>query len=155
MSEFDISNIKKVFLAEDDADDFYFFNSALLSLSKSVDVVRTADGVMLLSLLESSLKPDIIFIDLNMPFKDGLGCLKAIKSNRKYSFVPVIMFSSSSSATDIDACYDNGADFYFVKSASFSSLVEQFKKLFASNYFINNIRPSRENFVFNGNAVAL
>lgn len=147
MNEFNTSRIKRIFIAEGDSDFFYFFNSAILSVSKSANVLRTADGVMLLSLIESSVKPDIIFLDLNTPFKDGICCLKAIRSNEKTKSTKVVMFSSSGLANDIDACYNNGADFYFIKPTSFLSLVQQFKNLLVNEYFIKNIKPPRENFV--------
>lgn len=154
MKEFNISDIKRIFIAEDDADFFYFFNSAILSLSKTVDVLRTADGVMLLSLIESSARPDIIFLDLNMPYKDGLCCLKAIRSNEKYKYTKVIMFSSSDCTNDIDSCYNSGADFYCIKPSCYSSLVQQFKNLFVNDHFVNNVRPPRENFVLKYNYTA-
>jgi len=151
MNEFNTSRIKRIFIAEGDSDFFYFFNSAILAVSKSVNVLRTADGVMLLSLIESSVKPDIIFLDLNMPFKDGIRCLQAIRSNEKTKQTKVVMFSSSGLTNDIDACYNNGADFYFIKPTSFLSLVEQFKNLLVNEYFIKNIKPPRENFVLFNN----
>src|SRR3712207_2532049 len=105
----DSSCIKKIFVAEDDADFFYFFNSAIVTLLTSVNVLRTSDGVMLSSLIESSVQPDIIFLDLHMPFKSGLSCLKDIRSNARYNSTKVVMFSSSDNTTDIDTCYNNGA----------------------------------------------
>lgn len=151
MNEFNTSRIKRIFIAEGDSDFFYFFNSAILAVSKSVNVLRTADGVMLLSLIESSVKPDIIFLDLNTPFKDGICCLQAIRSNEKTKQTKVVMFSSSGLTNDIDACYNNGADFYFIKPTNFLSLVEQFKNLLVNEYFIKNIKPPRENFVLFNN----
>lgn len=148
-------DIRKIFVAEDDADFFYFFNSAILSsLSGSVDVLRTADGIMFLSLIESSIQPDIIFLDLNMPFKNGISCLKAIRNNETYKTTKVVMYSSSDYLSDIDSCYNNGADFYIIKPTSFSSLVEQFKNLLMNDYFVNNNRPPRESFVLNNGAIA-
>jgi len=150
MAQFDSSNIKRIFVAEDDPDFFYFFNSAILSsLSTPVDVLRTADGVMFHTLIESSTKPDVIFLDLNMPLKNGISCLKAIRSNEIYKLTKVVICSSSDFIEDIDNCYLNGADFYFIKPGCFSTLVQQFKKLFGSHYFINDSRPPRENFVLN------
>lgn len=147
MNEFNTLSIKRIFIAVNDPDFFYFFNSAVLSVFTSVDVLRTTEGVMLLSLMEFSALPDIIFLDLNIPFKNGISCLTAIKSNEKYNSAKVVMFSSSGNTDDIDKCYDNGADFYLINSTSLSSVAQQLKKIFTNEYFINDIKPPRENFV--------
>lgn len=68
------ANIKKILLAEDDDDDFNVFNSAILSISSSVEILRTKNGIMFSSLLETSIKPDVIFLDINMS-RPELGCL--------------------------------------------------------------------------------
>lgn len=151
MNKFNTLSIKRIFITVSNPYIFYFFNSAILSVFKQVEVLRTTDGVMLLSLIESSALPDIIFLDVNMPFKNGICCLKTIRSDEKYKSTKMVMFSSMNYTNDIDNCYDNGADFYFIGPAGFSSFVQQLKNLIANDDFINNIRPARQNFVINNN----
>lgn len=151
MNKFNTLSIKSIFIAVNDPDLFYFFNSAILSVFKSVDVLRTTDGVMLLSLMEFSAIPDIIFLDLNIPFKKGISCLKAIRSNEKYTSVQVVMFSSAGNTDDIDRCYDKGANFYLISPKSLSFAVQQLKNLLKNEYFINNRRPPREDFIVDSN----
>ncbi|MDB5250707.1 MAG: hypothetical protein JWQ40_5101 [Segetibacter sp.] len=141
--------IKKILLAEDDDDDFYLFNSAILSICGSLEILRSNNGAMLSSLMETSKKPDIIILDINMPFKNGILCLREIKGNPRLSSIKVVMYSTSGSNKDIDTCYKYGADFYLVKPISYASIVQQFKDLFSNEYFLTNQRPPREKFVLN------
>lgn len=141
-----ISKIRNVLLAEDDDDDFFLLNAALLSISDKLHIVRTKNGVMLSSLLETNLKPDLIILDLNMPFKSGLLFIKEIKS-KVAAGIKLIIYSTSSSRIDIEKSYENGADFYLVKPSDYNSTIEQFRSLFGNPNFWNSDRPSREEFV--------
>ncbi|HEX8357368.1 MAG TPA: response regulator, partial [Segetibacter sp.] len=91
------ANIKKIFLAEDDDEDFNLFNAAILTIKSSIQVMRIKNGIMFSSLIETSLKPDIIILDLNMPYKNGLMCLQEVKSKQHLKSVKVIIYSTSSS----------------------------------------------------------
>jgi CheY-like chemotaxis protein len=139
--------IKRILLAEDDDDDFNLFNSALLSLYSSIEVLRTKNGIMLSSLIETSIIPDIIVLDLNMPFKNGATCLQEIKSKEHLKEIKVIIYTTSGNTKEIEACYNAGADFYLVKPVSFPSIIQQFNDLFNNQYFITNTRPPRNQFV--------
>lgn len=147
MNQVDRQSIHNVVFAEDDEDFFYFFKAALISLCKSIKVWRTENGVMLLSLIQTSIKPDIIFLDLNMPLKNGLECLEEIKSRKQYEGTKVIMCSSAADKEQIDKCYDRGADYFFIKPNSTKRLVSLFKNLFNDSCFHENVRPPRESFV--------
>jgi CheY-like chemotaxis protein len=138
----------KIFLVEDDEDDFYFFNLALSSLGGSYQLLRAPDGVMFCSLIQTTMDIDVIFLDINMPYKDGVACLKEIRSMEAYNSIKIVMYSTSDNVKDIDRCYSMGADFYLVKPSCDSSASQQLKDLFENNYFIRNIKPPREEFVF-------
>ena len=148
------ANIKKIFLAEDDDEDFNLFNAAILTIKSSIQVMRIKNGIMFSSLIETSLKPDIIILDLNMPYKNGLMCLQEVKSKQHLKSVKVIIYSTSSSLRDIENCYASGADYYLVKPDNYHSIIQQFKDLFSNEYFINNVRPPRNRFVFNSNLLS-
>jgi CheY-like chemotaxis protein len=115
---------KKIFLAEDDADDRMFFEDVLKEVSISTNLVMADDGVELMSVLEETVPPppDIIFLDLNMPRKNGFECLKEIRQTDKLSKIPVIIFSTSDNAQAIDKTYSLGANFYMQKPRSFALL---------------------------------
>jgi CheY-like chemotaxis protein len=66
--------------------------------------------------------PDVIFLDINMPHKNGIECLSEIKQNKKLKNLPVIMFSTSNSRDKIGMVFKNGADVYIHKPSDFSQL---------------------------------
>lgn len=147
--ELPLLKIKNILMAEDDDDDFNLFNAALLSLYSSVNVLRTENGIMLTSLLETSLKPDVIFLDINLPFKSGFICLQEIRNNVATSDIKVVMYSTSNNEADVYKSYQLGANFYLVKPYTYPMIVRQFHHLFTNRYFITNTRPPIDNFLIN------
>lgn len=139
--------IKKILLAEDDDDDFNLFNSAISYLSNSIEVLRTKNGIMLSSLIQTAIRPDLIILDINMPFKSGILSLQEIKKNPRLDSIKVIMFSTSGNIKDIDNCYTNGADFYLIKPMTYKAIIKQFEELFSNECFLSNTRPPRHKFV--------
>lgn len=117
-----IPSYKHIMLADDDRDDIELFQSAVKECSLNIKVSAAGDGQMLIELLVKESVPDFIVLDLNMPRMNGFDCLIAIRKNRKYNGVPVIIFSTSSSQKDIDYCLSNGANYYAVKPSSFNNL---------------------------------
>src|SRR5688500_2039708 len=106
--------IQTIFIADDDSDDELLFRHALAEVEPSIKLEATKDGNELLSLLQN-LKPDMLFLDLDMPTKNGLECLKAIRSNTVYIDLPIIVFSSTSRKANIDVAYEMGANLFFIK----------------------------------------
>lgn len=118
---------KIIYLAEDDEDDRILFLEALRELHPEIAVKVSEDGQELLNNLHKreSVKPEIIFLDINMPRKNGFECLKEIRSREKgFSGVKIIMFSTSSSTLHIELSHRLGADYYAVKPGSFQELKE-------------------------------
>jgi len=87
----------KILLADDDKDDRFFFEKALNEISVVSSLATVHDGEQLLEYLSENAKnlPDVIFLDLNMPRKNGFECLTEMKENKKLKHIPVIMFSTS------------------------------------------------------------
>ena len=83
-----------VLLAEDDDEDYFIFSLAIKELSIKVVLTRAENGDILLQLLDEK-DPDIVFLDLLMPCKDGRTCLKEIRANKKYDTVPIVVYSNS------------------------------------------------------------
>jgi CheY-like chemotaxis protein len=71
---------------------------------------------------ESFRLPDVHFLDINMPRKNGIECLSEIKRNTKLKDIPVIIFSTSNSKDKIGVVFKSGADVYIHKPGDFSQL---------------------------------
>jgi CheY-like chemotaxis protein len=87
----------KILLAEDDADDRFFFAKALNELSIDTHLTMVHDGEALMEYLIKHLNnlPDALFLDLSMPRKSGFECLTEIKDELQLIGLPVIMFSTA------------------------------------------------------------
>ena len=92
-----MSNFIRVLLADDDLDDCDLFKTALteLPVNAHLEVVYNGDQLLNELKLESVQLPDILFLDLNMPRKNGAECLEDIKSSDRLKKIPIIIFSTS------------------------------------------------------------
>ncbi|GAA4141882.1 hypothetical protein GCM10022250_43880 [Flavobacterium chungbukense] len=113
------------------------FLDAVEDLNLPAAVKAACDGQELLNTLEKTADrlPDIIFLDINMPIKNGFDCLAEIR-NRKDALkeVKIIMLSTSKNADNIELCYTLGADFYAVKPSSFQGLKDLLQKVFEMDW---------------------
>ena len=83
-------------LADDDNDDCMLFQEALTELALSVDLSVVNDGEQLMNYLKQHQNfSGIVFLDLNMPRKNGLECLTEIKMNEQLKKIPIIIISTS------------------------------------------------------------
>jgi CheY-like chemotaxis protein len=62
-------------------------------------------------------RPDLIFLDLNLPRKDGREVLAEIKGDAGLKRIPVVILTTSRAESDITSCYDLDANCYVVKPA--------------------------------------
>ena len=121
-----------IYLADDDEDDRILFLDAVEELNLPVSVVQTVDGNDLINTLNKAEQlPEIIFLDINMPCKNGFECLKEIRNNYgNLKKVKIIMLSTSSSSIHIKISYKLGADFYAVKPGTYQGLKELLTRIF-------------------------
>lgn len=142
----------RVLLADDDLDDCSLFKEVLDGIgSKSpISFSTVSDGFQLMQLLETKKRlPHILFLDLNMPRKNGFDCLEELKRNEKYKSMAVIIFSTSFNPDIISMLYQNGAHFYIQKPSKFSDLKKAIQKALALTLERKFIRPDKDKFVVN------
>jgi CheY-like chemotaxis protein len=86
-----------ILLAEDDQDDRDFFNKVLNEIPIPTHLTTVYDGEQLMDYLykNSEHLPDVLFLDLNMPRKNGFECLCEIKEDENLKHLLVVMFSTS------------------------------------------------------------
>ena len=126
------SPILNILLADDDADERYFFEIALKELQIATKLKTVPDGERLMEYLSQNPDnlPDVLFLDIIMPRKNGMECLTEIMSNEKLKPIPVIMYSNSVGDDYIIKCYQYGAT-YFLQKGNYSELTESIDKLLA------------------------
>ena len=141
--------IKCVFLADDETDDRALFEDALREISIETSLTTTKNGEELMTILDTTIPPPphIIFLDLNMPRKNGFECLAEIRAADKLKNIPVVFFSTSSDNASVDKVYEQGADYYIHKPDSFPKLIDAISKILAINWEIHTTQPSREEFL--------
>jgi CheY-like chemotaxis protein len=138
----------KIILAEDDKDDQELFKEALNATKVPSEVITVENGEELVNTLkdESETKPDIIFIDINMPIKGGKEALAEIKSDQELKEIPAVMLSTSNNPKDIEDTFNNGANLYIQKPNSFSGFILILKKVFLLHWTKALINPVKNIF---------
>ncbi len=130
------STTTRILLAEDDEDDFVLFRQALDEFKELTRLDWVKDGEELLDALKMNVTalPDIIFLDINMPRKNGFECLTEIRLHEDLKQLPVIIFSTSNDPALVSWMYNAGANLYLNKPTDFSGLKEKIQKAIATNW---------------------
>lgn len=124
------ANSWNIFYADDDHDDCNFFEQLVKKINPVATVHLASNGEEMMSkLAESFSVPDLIVLDLNMPFMNGFECLRKIKNDRQYSAVPVIIFSTSNNEDDIAKALQQKADKYMVKPSNVGELFKTVRQM--------------------------
>lgn len=137
-----------VMLAEDDDEDYLIFSLAINELSFTVVLTRAENGDILLKLLDEK-HPDILFLDLLMPCRDGRQCLKEIRANRKFDSIPIIVYTSLSDLKEVEFCYREGSNLYAIKPTSLDELKAILTKILTIDWKKLLYFPPRSQFVIN------
>lgn len=141
----------QILLADDDKDDCMLFKEALEELHSAYHLTIANDGQQLMQLLDKSSSGSfhVLFLDLNMPRKNGFECLKEIRNNKKSNQLPVIIFSTSFDKQNADLLYNLGAHYYVCKPADFSQLKKLIQQVLAFISQNNIAQPPKEKFMLN------
>lgn len=139
-----------ILLADDDEDDRAFFSEAILELKMDNKLTLFKDGKGLMDYLvdPDSKLPHILFLDLNMPGKTGIDCLKEIRANTRFKDVSVAIYSTSSSEKDIEDTFIEGANIYIKKPNDFSMLKKVIKEVINMNWQFHTSGLNIETFFF-------
>lgn len=144
------SKAVEIILADDDDNDRLIFREALEELKMKTIVHTVNDGIELMDYLEQDniSLPHVLFLDLNMPLKDGLQCLKEIRSKEQWSEIIIAIYSTSSSEKDIQETFANGANVYIKKPSDFGELKQVLNKVISTASVYRQPPFNVANFVF-------
>ena len=116
-----MTRIKVIFLVDDDVDDVEIFREALENINLDVECFTAINGQEALQkLTRGEVKPDMIFLDLNMPLMNGKQFLKEIKQKPDLNNIPVVILSTSSDPESILETTRLGASRFLTKPDKFS-----------------------------------
>lgn len=125
---------ERIWLADDDKDDCELFEDVLKQILPPASLTIIPNGEVLMNTLTPACKPDILFLDINMPCKDGLDCLVEIRAQRSFSRLPIVIFSSTKESKFIHTSYGYGANLFYSKPTSFNELIAGLGNLFKMNW---------------------
>lgn len=139
-----------IFYAEDDLDDQQLFRDVVLEINSSLELHIQNDGQELIDQLHNPPpKPQLIFLDLNMPRKSGFEALKEIRECEKLKNVPVIIFTTSDDIDSIKTTKNLGASIYITKPSFISSFKKAISYCLATDW--SKFNPSPDKFVLSFN----
>ena len=141
-----------IYLADDDQADCLLFKEALAELPVTVNLTIVHDGEQLIDLLtkEKNVLPDVLFLDLNMPRKNGFATLGQIKRDNKLLDLPVIIYSTANDQAKVKDVFRDAAHYYIRKPAKFSELKEVIYKALTLIAEGNIKLPKLESFILTG-----
>jgi CheY-like chemotaxis protein len=139
-----------VLLADDDEDDRTFFKEALQELKVKTKVTLVNDGLQLMNYLNQpdNKLPNVIFLDINMPVKSGLECLREIRRNKRLRDLAIAIYSTSSSEENIEEAFVQGANIYIKKPSDFSMLKNVLEQVINLNWQYHTSGLKKENFLY-------
>jgi CheY-like chemotaxis protein len=135
-----------VLIAEDDDDDFFIFSVAISETAFTVILRRAEDGELLMKLLQEEI-PDILFLDLLMPCKDGKQCLLEIRSDRRFDSLPIIVYTAVEDLESVEYCYRQGSNVFTIKPNSIEDLREALQRILSIDWKKTMYFPPKSEFI--------
>jgi CheY-like chemotaxis protein len=145
------STLLNILLADDDLDDCLFFKEVLDELPLSSTLTTVNNGVdLMLYLSANTFLPDALFLDLNMPRKNGFECLTEIKESEELKKLPVIILSTSFDTDVVNLLYEKGANHYIRKPGDFSKLKLVINEALTKIANKEDLKTPKDKFVIEG-----
>jgi CheY-like chemotaxis protein len=146
-----IAELRRIVLAEDNANDVELTLMALKTNNVLNEVVVTRDGAETLDYLyrrnqyadRLAEHPALLLLDLKMPKVDGLEVLRQVKRDDALKHIPIVVLTSSREEQDLVRAYNYGVNAYVVKPVSFKDFVEAVKLLGGFWAVLNEAPPQR------------
>ncbi|MFO7868730.1 MAG: response regulator [Bacteroidales bacterium] len=138
-----------ILLADDDESDRLLFTEAFAELEINIIIYTVNNGIQLMEWLNKKnvRLPHLLFLDLNMPRKNGLECLKEIKSNEKLKDIAIAIYSTSDNEKDMEETFLNGANVYITKPNNYTMLKQVLEKAVMRTFQYQDQTMNRENFI--------
>ena len=132
-----MSLYRTILLIDDDTDDQEIFIDAVKEIDSSVHCFCANDGETALKLIfeDAIVKPDMLYVDLNMPRLNGKRVLQELKKTEIMKGIPVIMYSTFFGPSDIAEITASGASHYMIKSTRFDDLRNSLQQILTKAWY--------------------
>lgn len=101
---------RTVFYCDDDDEDLVLFTDVVREINPQFDCITCLQSEEALNMLSTGdLKPDIIFLDINMPKMSGIELLAWLRRQHSFENTPIIMYSTSINDREVKYCQELGA----------------------------------------------
>lgn len=146
-----------ILLADDDQADCLLFSDALeeLPVSATLSIVNNGEELMDELITNVNKLPDVLFLDLNMPRKNGFASLGLIKRSSVFQNIPVIIFSTNSEMEAVKKVFRDAAHYYICKPADFSQLKKVIYEALLLITEKNPPLPSEKQFRITGESITI
>jgi two-component system, chemotaxis family, response regulator Rcp1 len=124
-----------VLIVDDNPADVALVTEALAGSKHHSQIKSVGDGVEAMAFLNhrekymNATRPDLVILDLNLPKKDGLAVLAAMKAGPDLRRIPVVIFSTSELRKDILRSYEMGANCYVRKPGNLNDFFSAVKSI--------------------------
>ena len=128
----------RVLIIDDDKDDRQLFCDGVHVLNPEIECVTAVHGSDALYKLHSPdfVKPDIIFLDLNMPRVNGVQFLNSIKQHSILKVIPVVIYTTSKSNSEREHCLSLGAQHFITKPSTLSDFTNSLKYILTAEHLV-------------------
>jgi chemotaxis family two-component system response regulator Rcp1 len=127
--------VPEILIVDDNPADVSLSREALTATGYSGQINSVLDGVEALAFLArrgnyaNASRPDLVMLDLNLPKRDGLAVLAAMKANPELRRIPVVIFSTSQLAKDVSRSYELGANCFISKPGNLADFFSTMKTI--------------------------
>ena len=124
-----------ILLVEDNEGDVLLTKEAFKELSVQAKLSVVNNGVDALLFLKKEAvfanveRPQLILLDINMPGLNGIEVLEFIKNDPALRQIPVVMLTTSASASDVRSCYEKAANCFITKPLEFDKFIAVIKSI--------------------------
>lgn len=125
----------ELLIVDDNPADIALAREALAACAYRGQINSVVDGAEALAFLdrrgsyENASRPDLVLLDLNLPKRDGLSVLAAMKAGPELRRIPVVIFSTSRLTKDIMRSYELGANCYVSKPGNLSEFFSMMRSI--------------------------
>lgn len=136
-----------IFYTDDDEDDLSIFADAVDSINQKITLQTYSGGEKLLdAIFNPPPTPYVVFLDLNMPGKNGFDVLEEIRNSEDKKDIPVVIYSTSSEPGIIEKCRNLGANRFITKPVLMNDIIKSIEHALQLDW--NQFIPTKSNFVY-------